>query len=67
FMLALDTLIWWVIRYYERTGVVLAFPKHIYREKTPRWFRFNIISLWGSFGLCVAFTLVATVIMFLVD
>ena len=60
FMIGMDVLIWAVIRHYDRTGVILAFPKEISRERTPRWFRMNMLIGWTSLGLCIVFTVVIT-------
>ena len=65
-MLAIDAGIWWVIRVYERRGVVLGFPFHTYRDRSPRWFKYQIVMLKGSLLLCLAFTAVLTVSLFLV-
>jgi hypothetical protein len=61
FMVAIDVLIFLIIRTYERRGVILALPWTIQRDKTPRWFRFNQIIGWLAFWLAVAFTLVVSV------
>jgi hypothetical protein len=61
FMVAVDALIFLVIRTYERRGTIIALPWPIERDKTPRWFRFNQIIGWISFWLAVAFTLVMSV------
>ena len=60
FMVAVDLLIWAVIRYYNGRGIVLAFPRVIARDRSPHWFRFHIVMLWISLALCVAFTVVVS-------
>jgi hypothetical protein len=61
FMLALDVLIWLILRAYQRRGVILAFPWNIDRERSPRWFRFNMLVGWLAFWSAIAFTILITV------
>ena len=63
FMIAIDVLIWQVIRTYERRGAVLAFPFVVHRDRSPRWFRFQIVMLWISLALSVAFTLIVSIMI----
>jgi hypothetical protein len=63
FMIAIDVLIWQVIRTYERRGAVLAFPFVFQRDRSPRWFRFHIVMLWISLVLCILFTLFMSILL----
>ena len=63
FMIAIDVLIWQVIRTYERRGAVLAFPFVVHRDRSPRWFRFHIVMLWISLVLSILFTLIVSIMI----
>ena len=59
-MIGIDALIWAVIRYYVRTGRIIAFPFSISRDRTPRWFSINMALLWLSLALSITFTAVVS-------
>jgi len=66
-MLGIDLVIWKIVQSYERRGVILAFPRNLERVSKPNLFRANMIVLWASLVLCVAFTVVATVVLISVN
>jgi hypothetical protein len=64
FMVGINLLIWAILRHYRQRGAILALPKSIECDRTPRWFRFNMALGWASLALSVAFTiLVSTVLL----
>jgi hypothetical protein len=42
-MIIVDLLILAILRYFGERGIIFVFPKSIVRDRTPRWFRFNMI------------------------
>ena len=60
FMVGIDVAIWTIIRVYDRKGVILALPWPIDRDRSPRWFRFNMAMLRLSLALGIAFTVVVS-------
>jgi len=65
FMISIDVLMWVILRYYSQRGIIFAFPKSIERDRSPRWFWFNIVAGWIALGLAVAFTVVVSTLLLL--
>ncbi len=63
FMILVDLIIWWVIRTYDRRGVILSLPWNTYRDRSPRAFRVQLGMLRMSLALCIAFTVIVTAML----
>ena len=65
FMLGIDGLILAVLRSYNQTGTIFAFPFGISRDRSPRRFRFTMAIGWLSLALSIAFTAVISTALLL--
>ncbi|MBA3526179.1 MAG: hypothetical protein H0T82_04580 [Sphingomonas sp.] len=63
YMVFIDLVMWLIIRTNTRTGVVPSFPWSIHRDRSPRWFRFNIVGLWVALWICVSVTVVVSFLL----